>query len=285
MEVVEHATGVENAENLVPSAEPRSESERLSSNRRRRLIEKIAVDSLNLAGDNRSRRHLTAMLISKLSQYANLPEDEISLFSSAERIFEVLVNAVCLAGDEILVCEASSGRMRDSAIMTQMIRVQSHYGYSPFSADSRSIEDQLSEKTRLIFLENPNHTTGTVYSRGELVHLLEHAGEAIVVLDESYVDYIGTGVTDLLGEYANLVVVRRFPVLAGLNVEPLGYIMTNREIMRYLTNAEKSGDLTIHQLATAIAVNNNIQYIREHIEAVQENIIYLSARLRGLGVS
>jgi histidinol-phosphate aminotransferase len=169
--------------------------------------------------------------------------------------------------------------------MTHMIKTQTHYGYSPFSADPRGIEERLSDKTRLIFLENPNHTTGTIYSRGELVYLLEHAGEAVVVLDEFYADYIGGSSADLVGKYANLIIIGGFPILSGLDIEPLGYIMADHEIMQNFTNDANTRDLTMKQLATAIAALNNIQNVRDQIETVRENIIFLSAKLRSLGVS
>jgi histidinol-phosphate aminotransferase len=242
------------------------------------------ISGLASAEKLHAERNLAQKLISKLSRYANLPEDHISMLSSPDRAFDVLLSAFCGTGDEILVCGPVQNHTQESALRRNA-DVQFHYSYSPFSADSRGIEKKLRAKTKIIFLENPNHSTGTVYSRSELTYLLEHAGGAVVALDESYSDYIGTTITDLVDEYSNLVVVRRFPVLAGPDVEPIGLVMAGRETMQRIRMIAQGSTPTISQLTAAIAVLNNIQDVKGYIEAVRENIIYLSVKLRSLGVS
>ena len=82
--------------------------------------------------------------------------------------------------------------------------------------------DAIGDDIRIVFLTNPHSPSGTWMTEGDVRRIVEAAPEALVVLDEAYVHYSGTGgYIHLVDEYPNLVVLRTFSKafgLAGLRV-------------------------------------------------------------------
>ena len=86
----------------------------------------------------------------------------------------------------------------------------------------------ITDRTRLIFVCNPNNPTGTVVPGAALVDFLDPVpADVLVVLDEAYTEFITdpdviSGLT-LLDRYPNLIVLRTFSKAYGLAGLRVGY--------------------------------------------------------------
>ena len=86
----------------------------------------------------------------------------------------------------------------------------------------------VTDRTRLIFLCNPNNPTGTAVSGVQLTEFLDQVpSDVLVVLDEAYREFVtdekvqdGTG---LLERYSNIIVLRTFSKAYGLAGLRIGY--------------------------------------------------------------
>ena len=93
----------------------------------------------------------------------------------------------------------------------------------------------VTDRTRLVFLCNPNNPTGTAIGRAELLRLADALPpEVVLVVDEAYREYVDPEqVPDafaLLGDRPNVVITRTFSkayALAGLRV---GYCLAAPEV-------------------------------------------------------
>lgn len=94
--------------------------------------------------------------------------------------------------------------------------------------DLESMAGRVTERTRLIFVCNPNNPTGTVVRRAALAAFLRAVPSDVpVVLDEAYHEFVTDadvpdGVT-LLDEHPNLIVLRTFSKAYGLAGLRIGY--------------------------------------------------------------
>jgi histidinol-phosphate aminotransferase len=92
--------------------------------------------------------------------------------------------------------------------------------------DLAAMADAVTDRTRLIFVCNPNNPTGTVVGGDELLAFLDRVpADVLVALDEAYIEYVTDPRvirgTSLLERYPNIVVLRTFSKaygLAGLRV-------------------------------------------------------------------
>lgn len=109
------------------------------------------------------------------------------------------------------------------------------YGGTPVIADDAdygtnvdAILARVTERTRVIFIANPNNPTGTFTPREEIARL--HAalpGHVLLVLDGAYAEYLDDGADDgalaLAHEQENVLVTRTFSKIHGLAAERIGW--------------------------------------------------------------
>ncbi|MDB5561326.1 histidinol-phosphate transaminase [Ramlibacter sp.] len=97
-----------------------------------------------------------------------------------------------------------------------------------YSADVDALLDAVTERTRLVFLANPNNPTGTYIGAAELARL--HAGlrpDILLVIDSAYAEYVtaddyDVGI-DLVNRAENVVMVRTFSKM-GLAAIRIGWM-------------------------------------------------------------
>ena len=97
-----------------------------------------------------------------------------------------------------------------------------------FAMDVDALLAAVTEKTRVVFLANPNNPTGTYLPRSEIERL--HAGlpgDVLFVLDQAYAEYLAPeendGGLELAAAHDNVLVTRTFSKIYGLAGERIGW--------------------------------------------------------------
>ena len=99
-----------------------------------------------------------------------------------------------------------------------------------------SICEHLTEKTRIVWLCNPNNPTGTLLSQEALTAFLDAVPPAVlVVADEAYIDFVrGTEAPNLIPEikqHRNLLLLRTFSKAYGLAGQRVGYLIADKAVV------------------------------------------------------
>lgn len=159
----------------------------------------------------------------------------------------------------------------------------------PLGHDLAALRHAVTERTRVVFLANPNNPTGTWVGGTELKAFLTSLPETtLAVVDEAYCDY-GRGVdcpdaSLWLGEFANLIVVRTFSKAYGLAGLRVGYGLSHPGVAELLNRVRQPFNVNAVSLAAASAALAD----RAHVEAVaalnRAGIERLTAGCRGLGI-
>ena len=101
--------------------------------------------------------------------------------------------------------------------------------------DLDAMADAITERTRLIFVCNPNNPTGTVVRRAELERFLDRVpGDVLVVLDEAYREFIRDAEVpdgvELYRERPNVCVLRTFSKAYGLAGLRVGFAIAHEPV-------------------------------------------------------
>lgn len=101
------------------------------------------------------------------------------------------------------------------------------------------IKEKINEKTKVIWLCNPNNPTGTYFSEESLVQFLKSIpSDIIVVLDEAYYEFVENkdypDSVKLLDRLKNIIILRTFSKVYGLASFRIGYGITSEEIIAVL---------------------------------------------------
>jgi histidinol-phosphate aminotransferase len=187
------------------------------------VLEQIAAAAAEV---NRYPDNGSAALTAALARRYGVDPERVAVGCGSVSLCTQLVQAVADAEEEVLYAWRS---FEAYPILTAVSGASSiQVPLRDFVHDLDAMAEQITGKTRLIFICNPNNPTGTVVRREQLIAFLRRVPEDVVVaLDEAYREYvcdpeIPDGLT-LLDEHPNLIVLRTFSKAYGLAGLRVGY--------------------------------------------------------------
>lgn len=223
-------------------------------------------------------------LLAALSRFTALPGKCLLTFGDISSAFEAILQRYARPGSVILAAGPAGDRFRLAAESCN-INLYSHYGVSPFTADPDGLVEKVTDDTDFLYIQNPAHPTGALYNLDELAFILERLGDTIMILDESYIEYSGLTATPLLQKFNNLIIVRTFTEAFNLVGLACSYLLsTPARIDEVSVQKPERAPYIMAEIAAA-AVLNDFEFLQSRVERINENLVYLSVRLRRLGVS
>jgi histidinol-phosphate aminotransferase len=187
------------------------------------VVERItaAAAEVNRYPDNFSTE-LTAALAAKFG----VDVERVRVGCGSVSLCTQLVQAVADADDEVIYAWRSFEAYPIIAAVSGASSIQ--VPLREYVHDLDAMAEQLTGKTRLIFVCNPNNPTGTAVGRDALVRFLRTVpSDVVVALDEAYREFVSDpdvpdGLT-LLAEFPNVIVLRTFSKAYGLAGLRVGY--------------------------------------------------------------
>ena len=157
--------------------------------------------------------------------------------------------------------------------------------------DLAAIGAAIGERTRMVYLANPNNPTGTWFSHALLDEFLSRQRpDLLVVVDEAYLEYVTDpaleSAVSLLSRYPNLAVTRTFSKAYGLAGLRVGYLCAHPDLLQVLERARESFNVNSPGLAAcaqALADQGYLQTVRDG-NAEEREWLAGQLRRRGLGV-
>jgi histidinol-phosphate aminotransferase len=203
-----------------------------------------------------------------------------------------MVFLLCLAflreGDEAVLAHGSfiSYYMRTLEMGAGAMRVP----LRDHTHDLEAMAQAVTDRTRLLFVCNPNNPTGTTNRADEVARLLARVPEdVLVVMDEAYIEFVDrAGYPDLLAELRagrrNLVLLRTFAKIYGLAGMRVGYAFGHPEVIGYIDRARPTFNVNaLGQVAALAALDDEEHVVRSRNHAAACRELFLR-ELRTLGL-
>lgn len=227
-------------------------------------------------------------LIKILSKNLKVRKENVLAGNGSDEILVMIALAFINKGDEIIISEGTFSEYEfASQIMgAKIIKIPlKNYKY-----DLKSMSKKINNKTKVIFLANPNNPTGTIFSENELLKLLKVADKKVlIVLDEAYYDYITSkeypDSLNLLKKYSNIAVLRTFSKaysLAGLRI---GYIVASSNVIKTLYKVRQPFNVNILAQAAAIKAIEDKNHIKLSKNINEEGKKYLYDEFKKLSIN
>ena len=200
-----------------------------------------------------------------LSRYLNVNQENLFLGNGSDEIIRLLAAAFVDPGDHVHIFDPSLLEYHFAAYL-----MSAKLKKIPLNNMVCNLEEMLhsiTNKTKLIYIANPNHPTGTIYTQKELERFMQRVPSNIIVAcDEAYIDYCkrkecASG-TSLLETYPNLVVIKTFSKLHALAGLRVGYAISGKKIINALERVREPFSVNSVAQAGAIASLKD----KEHIE-------------------
>ena len=149
-------------------------------------------------------------LVRLACEWLDVASRNLSVMRGADEAIDSLMRAFCVpAVDNIIICPPTFAMYSQSA-MLQGVEIREAPLGEKFDLDLVAINNAADENTKLVFVCSPNNPTANLMDKDAIDSLCRSfAGKALVVVDETYIDYCDRpSMTAALEAHANLVVLR-----------------------------------------------------------------------------
>ncbi len=276
IEEVERELGIPNATKLASNENPLGPSPLVLAAMRE------CLDSIALYPDANGFRLKNALS----NHLATLPE-QMTLGNGSNDVLDLIARVFVGPGDEVifsqyaflvyaLVTTAAGGEIK--------VTPAANWGH-----DLMSMAECVTERTKVVFVANPNNPTGTYNTVSELKAFLASVpSEVVVVLDEAYFEYVRKpdypDGLEFLDSYRNLIVVRTFSKVYGLAGLRIGYGIADKQITDLLNRVRQPFNVSQAAQIGALAALQDPEHIARSQELNQNQMQRLCAACDELGL-
>ena len=244
-----------------------------------------ATDTINRYPDN-GHVELKGHLSRFLDPGGEIPPERIAVGCGSVSLCQQLIQITCTVGDEVVFgwrsFEVYPLQVRVAGAVPVQVPLRDH------TFDLDAMLAAVTERTRLIFVCNPNNPTSTVVDPAELTRFVAAVpSDILVVIDEAYVEYIRDDLLpDSLGlarTYPNVVVLRTFSKAYGLAGLRVGYAVGDPEVITALGKVYVPFTASTISQAAAIASVQAADELLARTDVVVAERRRVSAELARLG--
>ena len=222
-----------------------------------------------------------------LAEKLGVKESNLIIGNGSNEVIEIIARTYLSDKDEAVYGEHA---FIVYPIVTQAIGAG--HVVSPMPELVHDLEDfasRITDKTRIIFLANPNNPTGTIFRKSEFEKFLDRVPDnVIVIVDEAYFEYVEDKEYPDSLEYLNLgkniVTVRTFSKIYGLAGLRVGYGIGNEEIISYVNRVREPFNVNSLAQAAAEAALDDTEHIERTKSINNTGMEYLAAEFERLGI-
>ena len=151
-----------------------------------------------------------------------------------------------------------------------------------------AMADAITDRTRLLFVCNPNNPTGTMVPTADVATLMERIPpHVIVVFDEAYYEYVRNSQFPDSMTYVkqgrDVIVLRTFSKIYGLAGLRIGYGITTPEITNFLNRVRPPFNANSLAQRAALAALGDDEHVARSRTVNGAGMGQLTAGLKGLG--
>jgi histidinol-phosphate aminotransferase len=220
----------------------------------------------------------------KIASYTHRSLAEVQVFNGSDSALDYICRTYVDKDDEVLVSSPTYDNFR---IFAQSLGAQVEFVFadSPFDSNARKLIDRISQKTKLIYICNPDNPTGRVYREKDIIAVLEKLEKGILIIDEAYYEFSKITMAGLLSHFENLIITRSFSKAFGLAALRCGYILASESCLSPINKIRNTKDVnSVAQIAAAAALDD-IDYMEKYVAEVNTSKEWLIEKLSSLGIT
>jgi len=227
-------------------------------------------------------------LSAAIAAHFNVNPNQLVYGAGSDEIILMIARAFIVPGDETIMADQTFPQYKhntdiEGAVCIQVPLVDGKH-------DLPGMLAQITDKTKVVWVCNPNNPTGTIVSKEELVSFLDQVPKhVLVVLDEAYCEYVTDPSypdgLELLPQYENLITLRTFSKIYGLASLRIGYGIGHPEVVKLINQVREPFNTSRFAQAAALAALGDQDFIRQCRESNAAGIAYLQAEFSRLGLS
>ncbi|CAH9018393.1 histidinol-phosphate transaminase [Candidatus Nitrosacidococcus sp. I8] len=250
----------------------------------------LALKAMNnvLKGISRYPDGSGFLLKSALSSHLDVNSEYITLGNGSSDLLDFIARIFISESHEVLYSQYCF------ALYPLLTKIQSAKGREipakNFGHDLIAMAAAINDRTRLIYIANPNNPTGTWLSRHELESFLDSIPKHVfVVLDEAYYEYVDEKdyprSIDWLNRHHNLLITRTFSKVYGLAGLRIGYGLSHPDLADLMNRVRPPFNVNNLALAAALAGLEDQEHIQRSLKINREGMKQFVEAFTQLGLA
>jgi histidinol-phosphate aminotransferase len=155
--------------------------------------------------------------------------------------------------------------------------------------DLDAMKDAITDRTRLIFIDNPNNPVGTTIKKDDFSRFMEGLPKSlVVVLDEAYKEFDTSGESPEFSDYmegdVHIISTRTFSKLYGISGTRIGYGVAEPKIISMLNRIRSPFNVNSIAQAGAVAALSDTEFVKKTLELTRSGMDHLYGEFESLGL-
>ncbi|MGE5953716.1 MAG: histidinol-phosphate transaminase [Qipengyuania vulgaris] len=225
-------------------------------------------------------------LRAKIGEVHGIDPARIVCGTGSDELLNLAAQAFAGPGDEVLYARFSFVVYEIAARRCGATPVEA--ADNDYATDVDTLLGAVTDRTRVVFVANPNNPTGSFLPRAEIERL--HAGlpaNVLLVVDQAYGEYLDAGEEDgglaLAGAHENVLVTRTFSKIYGLAGERIGWATGAPHLIDALNRIRGPFNVTNSGQKAAIAGLGDQSFVAKSRDANNRELARFAETIAGMG--
>lgn len=222
-----------------------------------------------------------------MSKFYGVKQDQIIFGCGTDEVISMISKVFINPGDECITAETTFSQYAasvDSMGGTMVYVPMKNYGF-----DLDAIAEKINDRTKIIFITNPNNPTGSTHSNeAQLAFLKKIPSRILVVIDEAYAefddeeDYPET--LEHMKLYKNIMLLKTFSKAYGLASLRIGFGFAQPEIIALFEKIRNPFNVPIPAQVAAKAGLDDQSFVKSTFEKNKEVREYMRKSFEEMGL-
>lgn len=226
-------------------------------------------------------------LLEALARKFAISMENLVLGNGSNEVVEMVVKAFLREGDEVVIPKPSYAYYKIAAhIRGAEVK---EVPLTDFKINLRKIAEAVTDSTKVVFLDNPNNPTGTVFLWEDFLEFVQCLPQdVLVVMDQAYAEFVNEprypSVEKVLGLNRPVVLLRTFSKFYGLAGLRIGYGIGPREVIEVLNKCRQPFNISSLAMAGALGALEDEEFQQKTKKLVEEGKKTLEEGFQVLGI-
>lgn len=222
-----------------------------------------------------------------LAQRYAVKTDNVAIGSGSESIMANIIRAFLAGDDEVVTSQGTFigfyVLIRAQGVKLNMVPLKN------YKFDLVAIADAINDKTKIVYLCNPNNPTGTYFTRAEFDSFVKRVPEhVLIILDEAYYEFTA-GLPDfpdsMSYRYDNVLTLRTFSKAYGMAGLRLGYGLGHDYLISFVNRIKLPFEPNVLAQAAGLAALADDEFLTRSLDNNRRGMSYLIEEFDRLGLN
>lgn len=230
-------------------------------------------------GMNRYPDPLQKDLKAKISEWRNVPKENIFLGNGSDEIIGLLMQTFCSPKEDSVIILPPTFGVYEVAASIGEVGIKKINLNKKFQPKVNAILNATDSNDKIIFICSPNNPTGNSFDFEKIEKLIS-TFDGIVVVDEAYIDFSKTdSCISLLEKNKNLIILQTFSKALGMAGARLGMAFASKEIIGFLNKVKMPYNINELTQKAALQALEQQEVFTQQIKTILDQRIFLEKEL------